>query len=156
MQELSLPAVLRRILDTAKDLFGAKYAALGVIGSDRLTRGVQICSSLGRWTPLPMTRSPSSHAAAGSGRGVRRHLATVDGWDTAGPPIVSRVVRINEQTDRVRDRLPYEITAAHHVGSGRKGAAGRPVASVSNMYTSPAPGSARRCSSVQCSVAVVT
>ena len=34
VQELSLPAVLRRILDTAKDVSGAKYAALGVIGSD--------------------------------------------------------------------------------------------------------------------------
>jgi signal transduction histidine kinase len=34
VQELSLPAVLRRILDTAKDVSGAKYAALGVIGAD--------------------------------------------------------------------------------------------------------------------------
>jgi GAF domain-containing protein len=34
VQELSLPAVLRRIVDTAKDLSGAKYAALGVIGAD--------------------------------------------------------------------------------------------------------------------------
>lgn len=34
VQELSLPAVLRRILDIAKDVSGAKYAALGVIGSD--------------------------------------------------------------------------------------------------------------------------
>jgi signal transduction histidine kinase len=36
VQELSLPAVLRRILDTAKDVSGAKYAALGVIGADGL------------------------------------------------------------------------------------------------------------------------
>ena len=36
VQELSLPAVLRRILDTAKDVSGAKYAALGVIGSNGL------------------------------------------------------------------------------------------------------------------------
>ena len=34
VQELSLPAVLRRIVDTARDLSGARYAALGVIGSD--------------------------------------------------------------------------------------------------------------------------
>jgi signal transduction histidine kinase len=34
VQELSLPAVLRRIVDTAKDVSGARYAALGVIGSD--------------------------------------------------------------------------------------------------------------------------
>ena len=34
VQELSLPAVLRRILDTAKDVSGAKYAALGVNGAD--------------------------------------------------------------------------------------------------------------------------
>jgi signal transduction histidine kinase len=34
VQELSLPAVLRRILETAKDVSGAKYAALGVIGAD--------------------------------------------------------------------------------------------------------------------------
>ena len=34
VQELSLPAVLRRIVDTARDLSGAKYAALGVIGGD--------------------------------------------------------------------------------------------------------------------------
>jgi signal transduction histidine kinase len=36
VQELSLPAVLRRILDTAKDVSGATYAALGVIGADGL------------------------------------------------------------------------------------------------------------------------
>jgi signal transduction histidine kinase len=34
VQELSLPAVLRRIVDTARDVSGAGYAALGVIGSD--------------------------------------------------------------------------------------------------------------------------
>jgi signal transduction histidine kinase len=34
VQELSLPAVLRRLVATAKDVSGAKYAALGVIGSD--------------------------------------------------------------------------------------------------------------------------
>src|SRR5215216_759764 len=34
VQELSLPAVLRRIVDTARDLSGARYAALGVIGND--------------------------------------------------------------------------------------------------------------------------
>ncbi|MGI8460001.1 MAG: GAF domain-containing protein [Propionibacteriaceae bacterium] len=33
--ELSLPAVLRRIVDTARDVAGARYAALGVIGPDR-------------------------------------------------------------------------------------------------------------------------
>jgi signal transduction histidine kinase len=36
VQELSLPAVLRRIVDTAKDLSRARYAALGVIGADGL------------------------------------------------------------------------------------------------------------------------
>jgi hypothetical protein len=36
VQELSLPAVLRRIVKTAKDVAGAKYAALGVIGADGL------------------------------------------------------------------------------------------------------------------------
>ena len=36
VQELSLPAVLRRIVDTSKDVSGAKYAALGVIGVDGL------------------------------------------------------------------------------------------------------------------------
>jgi transcriptional regulator with GAF, ATPase, and Fis domain len=36
VQELSLPAVLRRIVETAKDVAGAKYAALGVIGADGL------------------------------------------------------------------------------------------------------------------------
>ena len=36
VQELSLPAVLRRIVHTAKDVAGAKYAALGVIGADGL------------------------------------------------------------------------------------------------------------------------
>jgi two-component system, NarL family, sensor histidine kinase DevS len=36
VQELSLPAVLRRIVNTAKDLSGARYAALGVIGADGL------------------------------------------------------------------------------------------------------------------------
>src|SRR5215212_11980864 len=36
VQELSLPAVLRRIVDTARDLSGARYAALGVIGADGL------------------------------------------------------------------------------------------------------------------------
>src|SRR6185436_16855846 len=34
VQELSLPAVLRRIVDTAKEVSGARYAALGVIGAD--------------------------------------------------------------------------------------------------------------------------
>ena len=34
VQELALPAVLRRIVNTAKDLSDAKYAALGVIGAD--------------------------------------------------------------------------------------------------------------------------
>jgi signal transduction histidine kinase len=34
VQELSLPAVLRRLVATAKDVSGAKYAALGVIGGD--------------------------------------------------------------------------------------------------------------------------
>jgi signal transduction histidine kinase len=34
VQELSLPAVLRRLVTTAKDVSGAKYAALGVIGGD--------------------------------------------------------------------------------------------------------------------------
>jgi hypothetical protein len=42
----------------------------------------------------------------------------------------------------------------HQAGSGRNGIAGRPVASVSTRYTSPAAGSARRCSPVQPSVAV--
>jgi signal transduction histidine kinase len=36
VQELALPAVLRRIVNTAKDVSGAKYAALGVIGADGL------------------------------------------------------------------------------------------------------------------------
>lgn len=36
VQELSLPAVLRRIVQTAKDVADAKYAALGVIGADGL------------------------------------------------------------------------------------------------------------------------
>ena len=36
VQELSLPAVLRRIVDTARDVAGARYAALGVIGADGL------------------------------------------------------------------------------------------------------------------------
>jgi two-component system, NarL family, sensor histidine kinase DevS len=36
IQELSLPAVLRRIVETAKDVAGARYAALGVIGADGL------------------------------------------------------------------------------------------------------------------------
>jgi GAF domain-containing protein len=34
VQELSLPAVLRRIVDTARDVARAQYAALGVIGAD--------------------------------------------------------------------------------------------------------------------------
>ena len=34
VQELSLPAVLRRIVETARDVAGARYAALGVIGAD--------------------------------------------------------------------------------------------------------------------------
>ena len=34
VQELSLPAVLRRLVATAKDVSGARYAALGVIGND--------------------------------------------------------------------------------------------------------------------------
>ncbi|HET9303400.1 MAG TPA: GAF domain-containing protein [Propionibacteriaceae bacterium] len=34
VQELSLPAVLRRIVDTARDVARARYAALGVIGAD--------------------------------------------------------------------------------------------------------------------------
>jgi signal transduction histidine kinase/AraC-like DNA-binding protein len=36
VQELSLPAVLLRIVDTARDVAGARYAALGVIGADGL------------------------------------------------------------------------------------------------------------------------
>jgi signal transduction histidine kinase len=36
VQELSLPAVLSRIVDTARDLSGARFAALGVIGADGL------------------------------------------------------------------------------------------------------------------------
>jgi signal transduction histidine kinase len=36
VQELSLPAVLRRIVDTARDVADARYAALGVIGADGL------------------------------------------------------------------------------------------------------------------------
>jgi signal transduction histidine kinase len=36
VQELSLPAVLRRIVETARDVAGARYAALGVIGADGL------------------------------------------------------------------------------------------------------------------------
>jgi signal transduction histidine kinase len=34
VQELSLPAVLHRIVDTARDVAGARYAALGAIGAD--------------------------------------------------------------------------------------------------------------------------
>jgi signal transduction histidine kinase len=34
--ELSLPAVLRRVVETARDISGARYAALGVIGPDGL------------------------------------------------------------------------------------------------------------------------
>ena len=45
---------------------------------------------------------------------------------------------------------------AHQVRSGRYGAAGRPLARVSNRYTSPDARSALRCSSVKSSVAVVT
>ena len=48
VQELSLPAVLRRIVDTAKDVSGARYAALGVIGSDgMLEQGGGQARSLG-------------------------------------------------------------------------------------------------------------
>ena len=36
VQELSLPAVLHRIVDTARDVADARYAALGVIGADGL------------------------------------------------------------------------------------------------------------------------
>ena len=36
VQELSLPAVLHRIVDTAREVAGARYAALGVIGADGL------------------------------------------------------------------------------------------------------------------------
>jgi signal transduction histidine kinase len=36
VQELSLPAVLHRIIDTARDVADARYAALGVIGADGL------------------------------------------------------------------------------------------------------------------------
>jgi GAF domain-containing protein len=36
VQELSLPAVLHRIVDTARDVANARYAALGVIGADGL------------------------------------------------------------------------------------------------------------------------
>ena len=36
VQELSLPAVLHRIVDTARDVASARYAALGVIGADGL------------------------------------------------------------------------------------------------------------------------
>jgi len=36
VQELSLPAVLHRIVETARDVAGARYAALGVIGADGL------------------------------------------------------------------------------------------------------------------------
>ncbi|MGH3339279.1 MAG: GAF domain-containing protein, partial [Propionibacteriaceae bacterium] len=36
VQELSLPAVLHRIVDTARDVAEARYAALGVIGADGL------------------------------------------------------------------------------------------------------------------------
>jgi signal transduction histidine kinase len=36
VQELSLPAVLHRIVATARDVAGARYAALGVIGADGL------------------------------------------------------------------------------------------------------------------------
>jgi hypothetical protein len=32
IQELSVPAVLSRIVETARDVTGAQYAALGVIG----------------------------------------------------------------------------------------------------------------------------
>ena len=34
--DLSLPTVLRRIVEAARDLVGAQYAALGVIGDDGL------------------------------------------------------------------------------------------------------------------------
>src|SRR5262249_46686764 len=54
------------------------------------------------------------------------------------------------------DLAIHEVPFDHQVGSGRNGAAGWPVASVSNRYTSPAVGSARRCSSLPFSVAVVT
>ena len=36
VQELSLPAVLHRIVETARDVADARYAALGVIGADGL------------------------------------------------------------------------------------------------------------------------
>jgi signal transduction histidine kinase len=39
--ELSLPVVLRRIVDVARELLGARYAALGVIGRDGLEQFVQ-------------------------------------------------------------------------------------------------------------------
>jgi hypothetical protein len=50
----------------------------------------------------------------------------------------------------------YEIAFCHQARSGRNDAAAWPTTSVSNRYTSPAAGSARRCSSLQFSVAVVT
>ena len=39
-------------------------------------------------------------------------------------------------------RARHEVISTHQLGSGRNGAAGRPVAFVSNRYTSPAVGSA--------------
>jgi two-component system, NarL family, sensor histidine kinase DevS len=39
--ELSLPMVLRRIVEAARDLVGAEYCALGVIGADGPSRAVR-------------------------------------------------------------------------------------------------------------------
>jgi len=74
------------------------------------------------------------------------------------PPLVlvqgCRPVRLQTHVGPALHR--QEVAAVHHLGSGRNGSAGLPVASVSNRYTSPAAGSALRCSSLHPSVAVVT
>jgi hypothetical protein len=51
VQELSLPAVLHRIVDTARDVAGARYAALGVIVAPR--RSGSSSKPTRRVSPLP-------------------------------------------------------------------------------------------------------
>ena len=93
--DLSLPAVLRHIVEAARDLIGARYAALGVVREGRLVEFIHAgmdAATVGRIGHLPDGPGPppadaelSRRSDPGAGRGVRQPLPhrQEHGWTSA-------------------------------------------------------------------------
>lgn len=65
VREVSLPAVLRRIVDAARDLTGARYAALAVLGEDGAVAEF-LWSGLSDESAAALGRKPDGHGVLGS------------------------------------------------------------------------------------------